>query len=470
MWFVPAAWRRVLVPHCCVLAAAAARRRTYTCFFSLGDFSFARTRALFLSRLQSDGEVDDALSGLAGARVVDAATEAIFNKTNRTAEDVDVIYRLASTMSAFERYAEFTRRALCKVMRYCKFDGVSKRVVFFEGDAPDGFYFVLSGTVSGLKRPVDLRANATDDEILNLSNEVFSIARGYGFGEGAMQRVGRTFAASGRRGATMVCNVPCELLKVELEDYFKILSFNFEQEIEEKVEFLRRMPLFDEWTHARLVDVAKCMTTEKHLPNKIIYQQDEDQGNGTSFYAIRSGSCRVVKEIAVERTDRSGKTSVGSLFLHVSTLEAGMHFGEYAILFNCRRSSSVYSATKTTLYKLPKAEFDKFITDKTRERLLKMIEAYPPEDSFFAAYREQQAWGGFKQRVLHQTVRPRPALAARHTATHARAFDDAAGAGAAGTTSRTAASAPAPLSAQRSDGLSRRRRAAGTARATRAGH
>ena len=343
---------------------------------------------------------------MAAERRVTQSLESVFGRKLRTDEELQAIYDLAKPLQGFDKYSEFTKRELCKVMHYARYDGVSTRVVFYEGDAPDGWYLVLSGTLHGKKLPPDTDIEELRDhggDIEELSTAVFTLGRGKAFGEGALQRSSGS-ATPGLRAATIVANEPVELLKVSLEDYIKLLQIEEDKNIEATVAFLKRMPLFadPEWTHGKLRNVAQTFTVAQYMPNKLIYQQSVTHGD--AFYIVKSGTCRIVKELDIPYTDRNGKEKTKKVFLHINTLEEGAHFGEYAIIEGCRRSSSVCSVSNVLLYVMPSAEFKKHIVDKTRKKLMDRILTYPSEKDIVNSYKEQQAWDRYKRKLVTQTL------------------------------------------------------------------
>ena len=150
----------------------------------------------------------------------------------RTEADVGAILGLCTGLAALEKYPGYTRKELARRMSLVRY--AAGDVVFYEGDPPDGYRIILTGSVYGMKQSADVVAAAAAAGVVELadgpvegiatadgdesrasvhahdaeregrrerrvlqrgrameafSQIIFTLRAGDGFGEGAMQKV-----------------------------------------------------------------------------------------------------------------------------------------------------------------------------------------------------------------------------------------------------------------------------------------
>lgn len=99
------------------------------------------------------------------------------------------------------------------------------------------------------------------------------------------------------------------------------------KDLEEKIEFLSTkllVPLFNGLNRADIEEVAKSLYSVRFPSRYVILKEKE---NGSEMFFLRSGECRVVREIEFPQ----GSTSVVKL-MEMATLLPGEYFGELSLL------------------------------------------------------------------------------------------------------------------------------------------
>ncbi len=113
----------------------------------------------------------------------------------------------------------------------------------------------------------------------------------------------------------------------------------------DKLEILRRSPLFEMLSQAEL-DVLAELSRPRHFPpDQVIFETGE---MGDSLHVIASG------EVEVVRRDRSGKEK------RIALLRAPESFGEMALIDREARSATVRSLAETTTLQLTAENFTAF--------------------------------------------------------------------------------------------------------------
>ena len=128
-----------------------------------------------------------------------------------------------------------------------------------QGELGDTFYIVIDGRCA-------IRVYDKNQEV---DVTVGFIRSGGSFGELALRGAGE------KRQATVVCTSTCHLLKLQKEDYNRILRAADERVTAERVRFLRRVQLglFADFSDAALEELASTMVTRTFEKNRIIVRQ-----------------------------------------------------------------------------------------------------------------------------------------------------------------------------------------------------
>lgn len=391
--------------------------------------------------LDSNGhEADDSASapradkspgaqGASSRRVTPAALEAFDRRSaDRTEDDVSAILDMARGLAAFDNFTEATQRELCGKMRYMAC--AESDVVFHEGDEADGWYVILSGSVYGLKKGSTLggtslatpEASRYRSVLESVSQVIFRLHAGEGFGEGALQESAEAVLDpslaspakepgakphAGVRSATIKCAEPTELLVLSLEDYRDIVAKALQRELEAKVSFLATLPIFLGWAARRLNDCAKCFTIERFAANRSICLQGQDTH---ALWIVWTGQVRVLRQVAyrgrsVDPLTGAVRYESRRVLLEIAQLSEGELFGELAITRNEPHSASVIAACKCVVLKLPRSEFAKHITGKTLLMVESISRQYPSDETLLARYNERRTWEAYKRQLVGEVLK-----------------------------------------------------------------
>jgi putative ABC transport system ATP-binding protein len=112
-------------------------------------------------------------------------------------------------------------------------------------------------------------------------------------------------------------------------------------------ETLGKIPLFQEYPPAMLMELAREMDRERFSPGSVIVRQGDE---GDSFYVVASGT------VDVEVED-GGKGEV------VATLGEGDFFGEVALVKDEPRNATITATSPVVVYALPREHFIKAIEE-----------------------------------------------------------------------------------------------------------
>lgn len=125
----------------------------------------------------------------------------------RTPVDLTLIQGLVMRIKAFETYPTPLKAELSRVLMYQMFG--SGRIVIQQGHMGFSFYFIVSGTVTVQREEKDDRTGEKHIQFLGQMSE------GDAFGELALLQ-------NSTRTATIICETPCEFLKIDKEDFNQV--------------------------------------------------------------------------------------------------------------------------------------------------------------------------------------------------------------------------------------------------------
>lgn len=146
---------------------------------------------------------------------------------DRTDADIDRILETVQGNSFFDRYPKPKKRQLAAVSKAKEM--AVRDVVFREGDEGDDFYVIIRGTV-------EVRVKSNEPPYLEVAVNVLKV--GEYFGELALMENG------GVRAATIVCKSACTFLTVERADFEACLNQWAHEEVLERLDLLRAVPVF----------------------------------------------------------------------------------------------------------------------------------------------------------------------------------------------------------------------------------
>ena len=116
------------------------------------------------------------------------------------------------------------------------------------------------------------------------------------------------------------------------------------------VEFLKRVPLFEDLDQKSLESIANSAVEQSYQPGQEIVRQGD---TGVGAFIIRSGRVEVIQE-------RSGKTE------RIGELKAGDVFGEMALLDEFPRSATVRAIEPTTCLGIQRWHFRGILESHTQ--------------------------------------------------------------------------------------------------------
>ena len=219
------------------------------------------------------------------------------------------------------------------------------------GDESDSFYVVYSG------RARVIGSSTSGEEVT-----VGTLTRGGSFGEqGLLTGSPRNFTV--RAASDLV------LLKLATEDFQQLLGQHpdlreyFDKYISDISirNFLKLCTVFAPLSPQEIRDLLGVMDVRNYSVNQTIIREGEA---GDSFYLLRSGSARVIKE------------SNGHKVLNI--LKAGDSFGELALLTNQPRAASVITDEPSSVFCLKKSEFDRIVavSPKFKDAIVSVASGY----------------------------------------------------------------------------------------------
>lgn len=106
---------------------------------------------------------------------------------------------------------------------------------------------------------------------------------------------------------------------------------------EQRIAILKQIPLFQHLTYNELVEVLGLTYMLRSRPGETIITEGE---KGSEFYVVLAGEVDVLKS--------------GS---HITTLQAGVHLGEMALVDNAPRSATIRAKNDVTLLAMRREEF-----------------------------------------------------------------------------------------------------------------
>jgi CRP-like cAMP-binding protein/Zn-dependent protease len=210
--------------------------------------------------------------------------------------------------------------------------------VFRQGDQPDAFYVVRTGTV----QIEDEDPETGDTRVLR------TMMRGESFGEMGL-------LGSHRRQATVRALDEVELFEVDKGTFDRLLAEDmrapdFGHTMQALAE-LRELPVFSSLDSEQLTVILEHGGWVSAGPGDALVTQGEP---GDRFYVIASGRAEVLRD----------GTSVGSL-------GKGRYFGEVALLRDVPRTATVTASTPMRLFALDRDGFELVVADAFRRGTLR---------------------------------------------------------------------------------------------------
>jgi len=207
---------------------------------------------------------------------------------SRSEDDLEALRQATSNVKFFRQMNDPTLHLeLCRHITLEQID--LHKPIFEQGDEGTTFYIIYSGAV---KVCVLDQRGGTHSGSGRDGSCVCVLEDGDSFGELAL-------LGNGLRAATVIAEMPTQLLRVEKVAYDNSLHRLHEQELHERMCFLQRIFLFSDWKDEDLARLAKVVTSKAYPKNACIIQQ---RTNTDHMYLIVSGRCRVLKRMDLSRS------------------------------------------------------------------------------------------------------------------------------------------------------------------------
>ncbi len=131
---------------------------------------------------------------------------------------------------------------------------------------------------------------------------------------------------------------------VEVTDQQEAAANPDRVDLETRLRFLQKLFLFQTFTEQELLRVMRIIYTERHARGAVIIQEGAP---GNELYVVVDGSVDVTLE---------GE--------YLTTIGAGGHFGELALLDNHPRSASILARTDVTLLTIVRDDFNRLVREE----------------------------------------------------------------------------------------------------------
>lgn len=186
---------------------------------------------------------------------------------------------------------------ICSSMTMVKFS--PGEVIVKQDDPGDSFFYILHGSVNiRLKMQIDTGMKG-DKEVKKLTVEknLGLLKDGETFGELAL-------LYGTPRTATISAVTTTHLIKIEKDSFDKYVKNLFENQLQDRIEFLQICPIFNKVEKDSLIKLGIRTEMKQFNTGKLIL----DQGIKTDLiYIIRRGTVKVTKEIQFVKDDRKLK-------------------------------------------------------------------------------------------------------------------------------------------------------------------
>jgi CRP/FNR family cyclic AMP-dependent transcriptional regulator len=216
------------------------------------------------------------------------------SKLFRSEEDITFLARYFKEYKAFSNVSASMMRSLCTIMTSVEYE--AGQTVFSQGDVGEEWYIIQTGMVKIL-------LSKTGDPIDNF--KICSLTSGAGFGELALvNAIPRT--------ASVIAEETTELIRVAKFDYERIMKSSHEEDVHEKIVFLKKTEPFKQWS----IGLLKEMAQEAKWVSFKIGEELVTEGECSDYmYFLRKGCCNVFAkyEMNSDKDSDKGRVKVGKM-------------------------------------------------------------------------------------------------------------------------------------------------------------
>ncbi|KAJ3242346.1 hypothetical protein HDU81_005099 [Chytriomyces hyalinus] len=246
----------------------------------------------------------------------------------RSTEELHQLFQFTREMPAFKQFNDLYLQEVCKVITYERFE--REEYIFRQGDEGSAWYILISGAVSVL---VSKTADIADSMVVR------KMEAGEGFGDLAL--INRC-----QRSASVQATVqPTETIKVEKDDYDRLVKNLFSAEVNLLENYLRKVPVFQEWTKGALKAMAQRMFRKTYKAKQAIYAEDQDLD---AIYFLKRGVVSVIKTLHPQTSShdahRTKPKHINShsspIYVILGLIQPYQYFGQEGFMRNSRFTSA----------------------------------------------------------------------------------------------------------------------------------
>lgn len=312
----------------------------------------------------------------------------------RDRHDIASLRAVLRSLPSFSVFSVELQKALCRVMRYEKFE--RRRIIIRKGHVGTSMYFICFGSVGVI--------HDSDADALFSQVDPIILHRGKSFGEMALM-------TRCKRNATVCCMEVCELMVIDTEDFQALgLSRIVEKEYSQRLSFFTVHALSYKYSLQAVNTLANESKTELVQPENIICQDTND--SIYSFFVLK-GAVDIYKMVTLnnspEFTERLNEKIPGiqcdyiqpqktyQVCVIVGTLRSG----------NCFTTREQENRSFTLVSK--GASIIKYETEKLKKlEIYKNVEdstmLIPSDDEICAEFMDRNKWNFWKKAVLNGCV------------------------------------------------------------------
>ena len=358
----------------------------------------------------------------------------------RSLEDLEQLVNLTKSNPFFRRLEPKVRYEICKKCTAIRL--ADDELVVEQGELGDAFYIILSGSVSvHIQHEETMRSFKEGRKPETLMNRM-SIAQYYGpavrvlnagdaFGETALD-------STMPRNATVLTCEPTELLRLDREDYIRVLREANVDSLNAKLAFLRTLPTISRWESAAKVHLSYYMRLKRFDKGAEVTTQGQ---RSEGVFLIKRGSCRVLMDpppgtsAAARGANRfaTGPGATHSRMLEVALLGEREIFGELSSLDpkGVEPATVAVASDGTELYCIDQASLEAALGSD----MLKMLMANAEERQAWQRQRMEELTTMMEETRLPPTpMRPKTSSSRPATESSSRPKNAAATLAAAGMT------------------------------------
>ena len=331
---------------------------------------------------------------------------------DREDSDIEMLYEFVKQIKFFQGLNLTVAMDLCRMFRLEEYE--EDEIGVRQGDEGTTFYIVLYGQVSiWLEAPDDrekepkerTRGRGSDEESSSEDDSsedaddgrklLVVLGQGAAFGELALLK-------NQPRAATVQTDEPTWFVVIDKEDYDETVKSTHLKNIQNKVDFLCRMPLFRDCSTSEMNELVSYFAVNDHTPGSEIISQGSD---ATNLFFVVSGEVDLVKTIYTMKQDKRGVITPKTSKALVQVCKSGSFFGEHAIVNRQQQPYTGMTKTGCTTYSLSLHDFFLRLNPKTVQAFRTYCKYSMNESETGRCLTEKNKWDR-SQRSMMRAVLP----------------------------------------------------------------